>query len=132
MNRFFAIIILLAVTITLAAAAATWIITTYHSMAWKPEILRITEASIYQDENSSWWLKIVAVNEGEGIAEIYKVEIHGIESTDLSTPITIKPGEQKEITIKLSKQYSYGTAYTIRLYLKSGTVYPVIERIVKV
>ncbi|MEL9939446.1 MAG: hypothetical protein QW348_00790 [Ignisphaera sp.] len=132
MNRFFAIIILLAVAITLAATATTWIITTYNSMTWKPEILRITEASIYQDENSSWWLKIVAINEGEETAEIYKVEIHGIETIGCSPAITIKPGEQKEITIKLSKQYSSGTAYTIRLYLKSGTVYPVIEKIVKV
>ncbi|MEM1644643.1 MAG: hypothetical protein QXL96_02025 [Ignisphaera sp.] len=132
MNRFFATVILFAVAVSLAAAIISWILTTYHSMMWKPEILRIKEVNIYQnEEENSWWLKIVAVNEGEGTAEIYKIEIHGIETIDINPAKTIKPGEQKEIQIKLNKQYTYGTTYTIRLYLKSGSLYPILEKVIK-
>lgn len=131
-HRFFAIVVLLGVAIMISAAAVAWIITTYRSMTWKPEVLKVIDAKMYVNEtDGSWWLKVVAVNEGEGLAEIYKVEVHGVEIIELGKPEIIEPGTQREVHFKLSKEYTHGTMYTVRLYLKSGTVYPVLERVVK-
>lgn len=133
MNTFFAVIIIIAITITMAIAAATWVITTFHSMQWKPEILRILDVKIHENmSDDSWWLYIQTENIGETKAEIYKVEIHGIEIKSLNPPKTINPGERKEIHIKLDKEYVHSTMYTLRLYLKSGTVYPILEKIVRI
>jgi len=66
------------------------------------------------------------------LAEIYKIEIHGIEQVVLDPSLTVKQGEIKTITIKLEKQYTHGTKYTIKLYLKSGTLYPVLEHVIQV
>lgn len=132
MNRFFAVIILLALAITMTAIATSWISTTYHSMMWKPEILKILSIEMYRNEtDSSWYLKLEVENDGEGAAEIYKIEIHGIETININPPIKIASGNREQISIKLSKEYTYGTMYTVKLYLKSGTVYPVLEKIIK-
>uniref|UniRef100_A0A7C2Z859 Uncharacterized protein n=1 Tax=Ignisphaera aggregans TaxID=334771 RepID=A0A7C2Z859_9CREN len=128
MNRLFAIVILSAVAISVAAAVIPWMTST---MTWRPEILKILEADLYTNNSDGrWHLRIVAANWGETAAEIYKVEIHGIETIELSPPKTIAPGTQKEIDIELEKDYAEGAMYTIRLYLKSGSVYPVLERVV--
>ncbi len=122
MNRFIAIIILLSIAITTTLAAIPWITTTLNSLMWRPEILRITEIAIEQN-NERWVLKIRALNIGEKDAEIYKVEITGIETIDLSQEIVISIGKEEEIEIPLNKQYTPGTMYTVKLYLKTGTVY---------
>jgi hypothetical protein len=75
-------------------------------------------------------LKIEATNIGEGDAEIYKIAVTNIEEKTLDQPITIEPGHTKEFTIPLTKQYQTYTTYTIRLYLKTGTVYNTLEYIV--
>jgi len=122
MNRFIAIIIFIAITITITLAAAPWIITTLNSLIWRPEILRITEIAI-EKNNDKWILKIKALNIGEKDAEIYKVEITGIETIDLSKEEVIGMGKEEEIEIPLNKQYTPGTMYTVKLYLKTGTIY---------
>ena len=122
MNRFIAIIILLSIAITTTLAAIPWITTTLNSLMWRPEILRITEIAIEQN-SERWVLKIRALNIGEKDAEIYKVEITGIETIDLSQEIVISIGKEEEIEIPLNKQYTPGTMYTVKLYLKTGTVY---------
>jgi hypothetical protein len=122
MNRFIAIIILLSIAITITLAAIPWITTTLSSLMWRPEILRITEMAIEQS-NEGWILKIRALNIGEKDAEIYKVEITGIETIDLSQETVIGMGKEEQIEIPLNKQYTPGTMYTVKLYLKTGTVY---------
>jgi hypothetical protein len=122
MNRFIAIIILLSIAITITLAAIPWITTTLSSLMWRPEILRITEMAIEQS-NEGWILKIRALNTGEKDAEIYKVEITGIETIDLSQETVIGMGKEEQIEIPLNKQYTPGTMYTVKLYLKTGTVY---------
>jgi hypothetical protein len=122
MNRFIAIIILLSIAITITLAAIPWITTTLSSLMWRPEILRITEMAIEQ-RNEGWILKIRALNIGEKDAEIYKVEITGIETIDLSQETVIGMGKEEQIEIPLNKQYTPGTMYTVKLYLKTGTVY---------
>ena len=131
-ERLFAIIILLGVAITIAIAGAVWIKTTIESMKWKPELLKILDATMYYNQSdNSWYINITLENNGEGQAEIYKLEVHGIEQLTINPPLIIRQGERKTLTIKLEKQYNYGTRYTLRLYLKSGTVYPIIEHIVQ-
>ncbi|MEM4959740.1 MAG: hypothetical protein QXX12_07740 [Nanopusillaceae archaeon] len=133
MNTFFAVIIILGVAIAITIAAVVWITTTYHSMIWRPEILKIIEIEMYRNTtDNSWWLYIKAENMGENKAEIYKLEIYGIEIKELKPPKTIDPGKIDEIYIKLDKEYIYGTMYTVKLYLKSGTVYPVLEKTIRV
>jgi hypothetical protein len=101
-------------------------------MRWKPELLKILDATMYYNQpDNSWYINITLENNGEGQAEIYKLEVHGIEQLAINPPLIIKQGERKTLTIKLEKQYNYGTRYTLRLYLKSGTVYPIIEHIVQ-
>lgn len=131
MNRFFAVIIFTGVAIAFTAAGVAWLTTTYHSMLWKPEVLRIYRVEIYENEHGVWRLSIEMVNEGDIVAEIYKIEIHGVEEIHLNPPKRIEPGKQGLIDIDLSRNYSYGTTYTVRLYLKSGTLYPILERIVR-
>jgi len=123
-----AVVILVAVTISIVAAGVAWIVTTMHSMMWRPEILRITNLEMGQLENGTWVLKIEATNVGEARAEIYKIEIVGVEEVVLNPPLTIEAGARKQLQpIPLTKSYHYYTMYTIRLYLKSGTVYHYIE-----
>ena len=132
MDRFIAIVVLLAVAISLAAAGVAWLVTTYHSMMWKPEILRILEVDLYYNTtDSSWWLRVEAVNEGEADAEVYKVEVHGVEVVTLNPPKVVKAGSRGGIYVKLSGDYTPETTYTIRLYLRSGTVYPILETVVR-
>jgi hypothetical protein len=123
-----AVVILVAVTISIVVAGVAWIVTTMHSMMWRPEILRITNLEMGQLENGTWVLKIEATNVGEARAEIYKIEIVGVEEVVLNPPLTIEAGVRKQLQpIPLTKSYHYYTMYTIRLYLKSGTVYHYIE-----
>jgi hypothetical protein len=123
-----AVVILVAVTISIVVAGVAWIVTTMHSMMWRPEILRITNLEMGQLENGTWVLKIEATNVGEARAEIYKIEIVGVEEVVLNPPLTIEAGARKQLQpIPLTKSYHYYTMYTIRLYLKSGTVYHYIE-----
>ncbi|MCS7110652.1 MAG: hypothetical protein RMI45_02925 [Ignisphaera sp.] len=131
MNRLFAIVILVGVAIALTAAGVAWFTTTYHSMMWKPEVLRIHRVEIHRDESGVWKLHIEMLNEGDAAAEIYRIEIHGVEEVRLNPPKRVEPGQPATIDIELSREYSYGTMYTIRLYLKSGTLYPVLERVVR-
>jgi hypothetical protein len=129
-HRFIATIVLLAVAITFAFIGIAWILTTINSMMWKPEILKITKAEINQLPNGSWALTIEAINVGEGKAEIYRIVIENyeeIKEPEQGLPWVIEPGHSDIKTFILSKSYTYGALYTIRLYLKSGTVYTFLE-----
>jgi len=125
-HRFIAVVILVAVAISFTAIGASWIITTMHSMMWKPEILKITSLEIEQ-ENETWVLKIEAINIGEAKAEIYKIVIENYEEVKEGLPWVIEPGHIRSKSFKLTKSYTYGVLYTIRLYLRSGTVYNYLE-----
>jgi len=117
-----ATLILIAVTVTVVAGFLTWLLTTYNTLS-KPEILRILqETRIYYDqEKSKWVLKLHVRNVGDVAGEIYKVEIAGWE--EIETKITVNPGQEIIQEIELSKNYTIGTWYLVKLYLKSGTTY---------
>jgi hypothetical protein len=66
-------------------------------------------------------LKLHVRNVGDTTGEIYRVEIVGWEEIEVS--ITVNPGQEIIQEIELSKNYTTGTWYLVKLYLKSGTTY---------
>ncbi|MEM4830658.1 MAG: hypothetical protein QW417_07455, partial [Zestosphaera sp.] len=72
-------------------------------------------------EKNSWMLRLHVRNVGDSTGEIYKIEVAGWE--EIGTKIIINPGEEIKQEIELSKNYTQGTWYLIRLHLKSGTTY---------
>ncbi len=121
-SDFMATIILIAVTIAVIAGFLAWFTTTYYTLT-KPEILRVLqETKIYYNlEKNSWMLRLHVRNVGDSTGEIYKIEVAGWE--EIETKIIINPGEEIKQEIELSKNYTQGTWYLIRLHLKSGTTY---------
>jgi hypothetical protein len=132
-ERLFAVIIILGVAITIAIAGAVWIKTTIESMRWRPELLKILDATMYYNQSdNSWYVNLTVENNGEGVAEIYKLEVQGIEKLEFDTPLVVRQGERRTLTVRLEKKYNYGTRYLLRLYLKSGSAYPVLGHVVQV
>ena len=132
MNRFLAIMVLIAVSMGIAAAFIGWFLSTYYIFTWRPEILRVLDIKMYYNEtDGSWYLNMTVVNIGEAPAEIYKLEVYGVETVSFDPPIVVKPSEERELQVKLMGEYRHGVMYTVKLYLKSGTLYPVLERAVK-
>jgi FlaG/FlaF family flagellin (archaellin) len=121
-SDFMATLILIAVTVAIVAGFLTWLLTTYYTLS-KPEVLRILQETriYYNQEESKWVLKLHVRNVGDTTGEIYRVEIAGWEEIEVS--ITVNPGQEIIQEIKLSKNYTTGTWYLVKLYLKSGTTY---------
>ena len=121
-SDFMATLILIAVTVAIVAGFLTWLLTTYHTLS-KPEVLRILQETriYYNQEESKWVLKLHVRNVGDTTGEIYRVEIVGWEEIEVS--ITVNPGQEIIQEIELSKNYTPGTWYLVKLYLKSGTTY---------
>jgi hypothetical protein len=64
-------------------------------MRWKPELLKILDATMYYNQpDNSWYVNLNVGNNGEGRAEIYKLEVHGIEQLTLNPPLIIRQGER--------------------------------------
>jgi FlaG/FlaF family flagellin (archaellin) len=121
-SDFMATLILIAVTVAIVAGFLTWLLTTYYTLS-KPEVLRILQETriYYNQEESKWVLKLHVRNVGDTTGEIYRVEIAGWEEIEVS--ITVNPGQEIIQEIELSKNYTTGTWYLVKLYLKSGTTY---------
>jgi len=51
-HRFYAVIILLAVALTMTAIFTAWILTIYQALMWRPEALRVLNAEIYYNKTS--------------------------------------------------------------------------------
>lgn len=121
-SDFMATLILIAVTVAIVAGFLTWLLTTYYTLS-KPEVLRILQETriYYNQEESKWVLKLHVRNVGDTTGEIYRVEIVGWEEIEVS--ITVNPGQEIIQEIELSKNYTPGTWYLVKLYLKSGTTY---------
>jgi FlaG/FlaF family flagellin (archaellin) len=121
-SDFMATLILIAVTVAIVAGFLTWLLTTYYTLS-KPEVLRILQETriYYNQEESKWVLKLHVRNVGDTTGEIYRVGIVGWEEIEVS--ITVNPGQEIIQEIELSKNYTTGTWYLVKLYLKSGTTY---------
>ncbi|ADM28479.1 hypothetical protein Igag_1682 [Ignisphaera aggregans DSM 17230] len=118
-SKFLVLIMLIGITIVIAVAAIA-LIQSYIQSLWKPEMLRIIEARIIYRDNS-YYLYLYMANDGDVRAEIYKIEIYQMETRDVN--IAIDPHKEASATIPLEKEYTLGTTYRARLYLKTGTIY---------
>lgn len=128
MQRYFAIVIIVAVTITIGVAAVAWIIANQNINTYV-EALRVRYTSIYYNESdNSWWVKFTVFNEGSKPVEIIRVEVKGSELLNLEPPRIIQPGEEVEVVVKLTKTYIKNTAYSVVIHTKNGALYPVITK----
>lgn len=120
-----AIIIIIAVTISIAAAFISWVHSIITTSIKQPEILKIysTDTAIMKQGNT-WILRLHILNEGSSTARIYKIVIVGKES--IETNIKIKPMQEKTVNITLTGIYAPHTLYTVRIYTESGNVYNTI------
>ena len=59
-------------------------------------------------------------NKGSVAAVIYKIVVQNVETLNVS--ITIRPGEEIEVTEQLSGIYKPGSSYIIEIYTKEGDV----------
>ncbi|MEM4762400.1 MAG: hypothetical protein QXH78_00020 [Desulfurococcaceae archaeon] len=128
MERVFAIMIIVAVTITIGFATISWLIGT-QSTSTDVELLRIRSSYIYFNEtDDSWWIRVRVFNEGSKTAEVKRIEIQGVETIELHPAQVIKPGEENEVKVKLSGEYQRGSTYNVRILSASGTIYSVVVK----
>ncbi|MEM4622520.1 MAG: hypothetical protein QW816_00485 [Desulfurococcaceae archaeon] len=128
MERVFAIMIIVAVTITIGFATISWLIGT-QSTSTDVELLRIRSSYIYFNEtDDSWWIRVRVFNEGSKTAEVRRIEIQGVETIELHPAQVIKPGEENEVKVKLSGEYQRGSTYNVRILSASGTIYSVVVK----
>ncbi|MEM3912774.1 MAG: hypothetical protein QXT75_02595 [Desulfurococcaceae archaeon] len=127
-GRVFAIMIIVAVTITIGFATISWLIGT-QSTSTDVELLRIRSSYIYFNEtDDSWWIRVRVFNEGSKTAEVKRIEIQGVETIELHPAQVIKPGEENEVKVKLSGEYQRGSTYNVRILSASGTIYSVVVK----
>ena len=122
-----AIVIIIAVTVAIAAGFVTWVTTLWYSRQ-EPEILQIYPDTTIKQDNEQWKLLLHVKNIGTGKAEIYKIILLGKET--ITNNYTIGPTEEVIIEIPLNKDYSQNTRYQMKIYLKSGNVYSMISWVV--
>ncbi|MEM1638798.1 MAG: hypothetical protein QXJ69_01805 [Desulfurococcaceae archaeon] len=128
MERVFAIMIIVAVTITIGFATISWLIGT-QSTSTDVELLRIRSSYIYFNEtDDSWWIRVRVFNEGSKTAEVKRIEIQGVETIELHPAQVIKPGEENEVNLKLSGEYQRGSTYNVRILSASGTIYSIVVK----
>ena len=121
------IVIIIAVTVAIAAGFITWVMTLWYSRQ-EPEILQIYPDTKIVKEGNQWKLLLHVRNLGVGQAEIYKVEI--ISKETIQNTYTVPPSTEKTLEIPLTEDYSGNPHYQLQLYLKSGNVYTMISWIV--
>ena len=68
-------------------------------------------------------------NKGSAATVIYKVEILGVGSADISPAKTLSPGAEDTIEATVQgAQLVAGATYVVRVYTKAGNMYPVTLR----
>jgi len=116
-----AIMVIVAVTISIAAAFIGWLHTLMSSVK-QPEILKIYPADTFiEKQGDSWILRLHLLNQGSSPAEIYKIVIMNKEVINVN--ITVDPMEEKVVNITLKKDYAPHTMYALKIYTKTGNIY---------
>jgi len=133
-----ATVIIVAVALVLAVAVVGWIMGLWGSVTGGQEQLKIMPTSyIYFDETRGWVLHLEIQNTGSGDAAIMQIEVGSADViTDFSsaTPqgdcipsgnmLIVKAGGFCKVELMLGAQYTPGATYHVKIYTKSGGVYP--------
>jgi len=125
-----AIIVIIAVTISIAAAFISWVHSIISTSVKQPEILKIYSTDTYiEKQNDTWVLHLHILNQGASPAEIYKIVIVGKETINVN--IKIEPMKEKTTNIRLKENYAPHTLYAIKIYTRSGNVYNAITAYIR-
>jgi flagellin-like protein len=125
-----AVVILVAVTLVIAIGVIGWI------MGWWGTFGATESLQFYPDsyiDVSGPKLYLHLKNTGSASAVIYKIEISGVEPLTNTADFTgstvqggtVGPGAEDTLTIPLTKTYTAGANYLVKIYTKAGNVYSV-------
>ncbi|MEM4615298.1 MAG: archaellin/type IV pilin N-terminal domain-containing protein [Desulfurococcaceae archaeon] len=122
-----AVVILVAVTLVIAIGVIGWI------MGWWGTFGATESIRVYPDSyitDNTLYLHIK--NEGSAAAVIYKIEVSGLgtanitSTNDLDTPsggeVKVDPGAEGWITCSLGTAAVAGTRYQVTIYTRAGNV----------
>jgi len=116
-----AIMVIIAVTVSIAAAFIGWFHTLISSVK-QPEILKIYPADTFiEKQGNSWILRLHLFNQGSSPAKIYKIVI--VNKEVINVNITVDPMKEKIVNITLKENYAPHTMYAIKIYTKTGNIY---------
>ena len=113
-----ATVIIVAVAVAIAIAVVGWIMGIWGTFG-ATESLQIMPDSYLESEGT---LHLHVKNTGSAAAVIYKIEIPGLATTNVS--ITLGPGESTTTTINMNTSFTPGATYQVKVYTEAGNVYP--------
>jgi flagellin-like protein len=129
-----AVVILVAVTLVIAIGVIGWIMGWWGAFGATESLQFYPDSSIvFDDTQNKWVLNLHLKNAGSASAVIYKIEISGVETLDNTNDFsgktvrggTVGAGTEDTLTIQLSRSYTSGTSYLIKIYTRAGNVYSV-------
>jgi flagellin-like protein len=129
-----AVVILVAVTLVIAIGVIGWIMGWWGTFGATESLQFYPDSAIVYNANArEWVLNLHLKNAGSASAVIYKIEISGVETLTNTQNFngqtvssgTVGPGTEDTLTISLSKSYTSGTNYLVKIYTRAGNVYSV-------
>lgn len=117
-----AAIILIAVTVAVSIAVAAWMgALTFTFM--KTEELKITSISWASGTNPAS-ATLHAKNTGTGALTIDSVKVNDGTASSNNLPVTLQPGDEKDIVVTRTGNFTSGTKYEFAFYSATGNRYP--------
>lgn len=130
MEESYTMIILIAITITLAFITVYWLIS-IQSVTTEFEHLEVINREVVED-NGYFEIKVTIENKGIKEVSISNVLINGRTLDEYKSSITpqdieIKPGEKIQVKIKLSKsEFDHGQVIHIKFISAKGNEFPIL------
>lgn len=130
MEESYTMIILIAITITLAFITVYWLIG-IQSVTTEFEHLEVINREVVED-NGYFEIKVTIENKGIKEVSISNVLINGRTLDEYKSSITpqdieIKPGEKIQVKIKLSKsEFDHGQVIHIKFISAKGNEFPIL------
>ena len=127
-----AVVILVAVTLVIAIGVIGWLMGWWGTIGATEQLILYGDSKLKVGDNTVT-VELHVANKGSVAAVIYKVEVAGKSTTDLTMDntqcnngCTLTPGADKTITAKLSDLGLVpGTSYVVKVYTKAGSTYQI-------
>jgi flagellin-like protein len=120
-----AVVILVAITLVIAIGVIGWLMGWWGGMGQVETLVIHPDSKLYADGK----IELHVENKGTAAAVIYKVEIVGVGSADISPAETLSPGQETTIKVDVpNAQLVAGATYVVRVYTRAGNMYPVTLR----
>jgi len=130
MEASYAMIVIIAVTITLAFVAVYWLIS-LQSITTEVEYLELVKQKVIE-KNGYYEVNVVIENKGIKKASIINILINEHTPENYSSTITpqnieLDPGEKIQVKITLPKsEFDHGQAVSIKLISAKGNEFPIL------